>query len=64
MSLEPVTELKRLVLLSLNNCREMDYTPLLRVPTLETAEAWDDLCRRELERDCPQGIRTFEIREG
>lgn len=31
--------------------------------SLERAEAWDELCRQELERDCPQGVRMFELSE-
>lgn len=63
VSLEPVAALKQLNFLSLNNCRGMDYTPLLRVPALETVEVWSELCRQELERDCPPWARTFEITE-
>lgn len=61
VSLEPMAALKRLSFLSLNNCRRMDYTPLLRIPALKTVDVWSELCRQELERDCPQGARTFEI---
>lgn len=64
VSLEPAAALEHLGFLSLNNCREMDYTPLLRAPALERVEVWDEVCRWELEQDCPQGARTFEITEG
>lgn len=63
VSLEPAAGLKNLVSLSLNNCREMDYTPLLRLPSLEYVEVWDEQCRQELERDCPEGLRTFQVAE-
>lgn len=63
-SLEPAAALKNLGFLSLNDCRGMDYTPLLRSPALETVEVWDELCRRELERDCPPWARRFEVTEG
>lgn len=64
VSMEPVSALEHLEFLSLNDCRGMDYTPLLRVPALKTVEVWDELCRQELERDCPPWARTFEITEG
>lgn len=63
LSLEPLAALKRLSFLSVNNCRNMDYSPLLRIPSLETVEAWDDRCRQELERDCPGDVRTFQVAE-
>ena len=64
VSLEPVAALAHLEFLSLNNCRGMDYTPLLRIPALKTVEVWDDLSCQELGRDCPLWARTFEITEG
>ena len=64
VSMEPVSALEHLEFLSLNGCRGMDYTPLLRIPALKTVEVWDELCRQELERDCPPWARTFEITEG
>lgn len=62
ISLEPVTALGNLGSISLNNCRGMDYTPLLRIPSLESVEVWDDQCLQELERDCPEEARTFQIK--
>lgn len=61
VSVEPVAALENLTSISLNNCREMDYTPLLRLPSLEYVEVWDDRCRQELERDCPEAVRAFRI---
>lgn len=63
MSLEPAAALSYLEFISVLDCREMNYAPLLRIPALETVEVWDELCRQELERDCPQGARMFEIAE-
>lgn len=60
-SLEPLAQLPKLSHMSLNECRNMDYAPLLRLPSLESVEVWDDQCRRELERDCPEGVRRFQI---
>lgn len=34
VSLEPMAALEHLGFLSLNDCRGMDYTPLLRIPAL------------------------------
>ena len=59
LSLEPLTQLERLSFISVNGCQNMDYTPLLRIPSLETVETWDEQCRQELERACPEGVRTF-----
>lgn len=61
VSLEPVAALSNLHFLSLNNCREMDYSPLLHIPSLETVEVWSEDCLQELERDCPEGVRAFRI---
>lgn len=61
LSLEPLTRLKGLTNLSLNECHDMDYTPLLRVPGLENVEIWDEACLQELERDCPEDVRTFQV---
>ena len=61
VSLEPVAALSNLHFLSLNNCREMDYSPLLHIPSLETVEVWSEDCLQELERDCPEGVRAFQV---
>jgi len=61
ISLEPLTGLGKLEHAVFTNCRDMDYTPLLRIPTLGEVEVWDDLSRQELERDCPADQRTFEL---
>lgn len=63
VSLEPLTQLKHLSFISVNECRNIDYAPMLRIPSLETVEAWDDQCRQELERDCPESVRAFQITE-
>jgi len=54
ISLEPLARMEKLRHAVFTNCREMDYTPLLRVPTLEMVEVWDEVSRQELLRDCPQ----------
>lgn len=61
LPVEPLAALERLSFLSVNNCKNMDYSPLLRIPSLEYVEVWDEQCLQELERDCPEDMRIFKV---
>lgn len=55
VSLEPLSELKRLKLLSVNVCSGLDYSVLARMPSLEEVHAWDRQALEEIEATCPDG---------
>ena len=61
VSLEPVTWSDSVHTINITDCRFEDYTPLLRVPGLKEVGAWDETCLQGLERDCPEGTRTFQV---
>ena len=57
----PVTWSDSVHTINITDCRFEDYTPLLRVPGLKEVGAWDETCLQGLERDCPEGTRTFQV---
>lgn len=59
VSLEPLSELKRLKLLSMNVCSGLDYSVLAGMPSLEEVHAWDKQVLKEIEATCPE--RDFEL---
>lgn len=58
-SLEPLLELKRLRLLSVNVCSGLDYSALAHMPSLEEVHVWDKQVFEEIEAACPN--RSFEL---
>lgn len=59
VSLEPLLELRRLQLLSVNVCSGLDYSVLARMPSLQEVHAWDKQALEEIEATCPN--RDFEL---
>ena len=59
VSLEPLSELKLLQLLSVNVCSGLDYSVLARMPSLQEVHAWDKQTLEEIEATCPN--RDFEL---
>lgn len=59
VSLEPLSELKLLQLLSVNVCSGLDYSVLARMPSLQEVHAWDKQALEEIEATCPD--RNFEL---
>lgn len=58
-SLEPLLELKRLRLLSVNVCSGLDYSALAHMPSLEEVHVWEKQVFEEIEAACPN--RNFEL---
>lgn len=61
ISLEPVAQSDSVHTINITNCQIEDYAPLLRVPALKEVGAWDEQAVQDVERDCPEGIRTFQV---
>lgn len=59
VSLEPLSELQSLRLLSVNVCSGLDYSVLARMPSLEEVHAWDKQALEEIEATCPN--RDFAL---
>lgn len=59
VSLEPLSELQSLQLLSVNVCSGLDYSVLARMPSLEEVHAWDKQALEEIEATCPN--RDFAL---
>lgn len=59
VSLEPLSELKFLQLLSVNVCSGLDYSVLADLPSLQEVHAWDKQALAEIEETCPD--RKFEL---
>lgn len=59
VSLEPLSELRHLRLLSVNVCSGLDYSVLARMPSLEEVHAWDKQALEEIEATCPN--RDFAL---
>lgn len=58
-SLEPLLELKRLRLLSVNVCSGLDYSALVHMPSLEEVHVWEKQVFEEIEAACPN--RDFKL---
>lgn len=59
VSLEPLSELRHLRLLSVNVCSGLDYSVFARMPSLEEVHAWDKQALEEIEATCPN--RDFAL---
>lgn len=59
VSLEPLSDLQSLQLLSVNVCSGLDYSVLARMPSLEEVHAWDKQALEEIEATCPN--RDFAL---
>lgn len=59
VSLEPLSGLQSLQLLSVNVCSGLDYSVLADLPSLQEVHAWDKQGLAEIEATCPD--RDFEL---
>lgn len=59
VSLEPLSGLQSLQLLSVNVCSGLDYSVLADMPSLQEVHAWDKQGLEEIEATCPD--RDFEL---